>query len=265
MVKKSALLYSERADDEEDDDTDSDLDAMLDGFDEGPSTVFEENLEHLKDQRLARLKHSIAADDLERRKFIEMQQAATELRVVNETDVQKVLQKAQRAVVLVVSDQQPFFERSERDLEALEPKDFISKIVNDRMTAMARVVHGSLFYRLEAPSSSFLSSFRIASLPCIVCIDCCNIVAKTSSMDELTSDGSLGIRDIIQKFDDWVEVAGMLKPTSRLAASSSARASDSEEDEGEEVYECGMAGCGKKFFHEHIGVEGRDAATLGGM
>ena len=84
-------------------------------------------------------------------------------------------------------------------------------------------------------------------------------------MDELTSDGSLGIRDIIQKFDDWVEVAGMLKPTSRLAASSSARASDSEEDEGEEVYECGMAGCGKKFFHEHIGVEGRDAATLGGM
>ena len=83
-----------------------------------------------------------------------------------------------------------------------EKKDFISKIVNDRMTAMARVVHGSLFYRLEAPSSSFLSSFRIASLPCIVCIDCCNIVAKTSSMDELTSDGSLGIRDIIQKFDD---------------------------------------------------------------
>ena len=30
---------------------------------------------------------------------------------------------------------------------------------------------------------------------------------------------------------------------------------NSDESESEEMYECGIAGCEKKFFNEHIGME----------
>ena len=73
--------------------TDSDLDAMLNGFDAAPVTVFEENLDLLKDQRLALVKtFTYTKDDIERRKIIEKQLGFSELRVASEADVRKILQ-----------------------------------------------------------------------------------------------------------------------------------------------------------------------------
>ena len=245
-------------------DSDSDLDAMLDGFDaDQPANIFEENLDHLKQRRLARLKHDLAEEGVRRRHH---EAVRTELRVTDETAIGGILRNAQRAVCLIVADKSLFLPKTDSELESLLPKEFIARIINDRMKAMAPYLFPTQFLRLEAPSSTFLSNFHISvsNLPMIMCLDMCNVVAKTSSMEEFT-DGTLGIRKTIQNFDDWVEKAGMLKPsTTMLGSNANARLSDGDDDDADGAFECGQSGCLKTFYHEHIGINGRgrDAQTL---
>ena len=248
-------------------DTDSDLDAMLEGF-ETSNNIFEDNLEHIKNKRLAKLKLDVAENALKRERMKAIQGAP--LKQIAEDDIGRILQNAERAICLIVEDGIIFEDRGERELQNLTQNEFVAKCIYDRMKAMAPHVLYTRFTYLTEPSASFASNFKLTSLPAIICIDYCNVIAQTKSIVEI-SNGSLNIRAIITAFDDWLDVVGMLKPKDgyHLSSSSSNNNNNNDDDEDVEdesldVYECGVEGCHKHFQHEHIGMdgEGRDADTL---
>ena len=264
ILKQNGGYVREADEDEDDEDTDSDLDAMLEGF-ETSDNIFEDNLEHLKDKRLAKLKVDVAENALKREQMQAIQ--GVPMKQVTEEDIARIIQNAQRAVCLIVRDESIFIQKGERELQALTQEEFISKCVHDRMKAMAPHVPYTQFTYLSEPSAKLMENFKLNALPAIICIDYCNVIAQTKSIVEMT-DGSLNIRSIISNFDTWLDNIGMLRPKDFSDHRDlGADKSSDEESDFEEIYDCGIEGCKKHFPHEHIGADGlgRDADTLGGF
>ena len=262
ILKQKGGYVREADVDEDDEDTDSDLDAMLEGF-ETSDNIFEDNLEHLKDKRLAKLKVDVAEKALKREQMRAIQ--GEPMKRVTEEDIARLIQNAQRAVCLIVRDESIFIEKGERELQALTQAEFISKCVHDRMKAMAPHVPYTQFAYLSEPSAKLMANFKLNTLPAIICIDYCNVIAQTKSIVEM-ADGSLNIRSIISTFDTWLDTVGMLRPKDFSDHRNPGDGESSDEaSDLEEIYDCGIEGCKKHFPHEHIGTDGRDADTLGGF
>ena len=168
-------------------DTDSDLDAMLEGF-ETSNNIFEDNLDHIKNKRLAKLKLDVAENALKRERMKAIQGAP--LKQIAEDDIGRILQNAERAICLIVEDGIIFEDRGERELQNLTQNEFVAKCIHDRMKAMAPHVPYTRFTYLTEPSASFASNFKLTSLPAIICIDYCNVIAQTKSIVEI-SNGSV--------------------------------------------------------------------------
>ena len=145
-----------------------DLDAMLEGF-ETSNNIFEDNLEHIKNKRLAKLKLDVAENALKRERMKAIQGAP--LKQIAEDDIGRILQNAERAICLIVEDGIIFEDRGERELQNLTQNEFVAKCIYDRMKAMAPHVPYTQFIYLLAPSASFVSSFKLNSLPTIICLD----------------------------------------------------------------------------------------------
>ena len=81
---------------------------MLEGF-ETSDNLFEDNLEHLKDKRLAKLKVDVAENALKREQMQAIQ--GVPMKQVTEEDIARIIQNAQRAVCLIVRDESIFIQK----------------------------------------------------------------------------------------------------------------------------------------------------------